>query len=125
MSFPFGLPCFLAQNFGSSVYLPGNAEKWLIRVFSCFLVSFRPFYVCSLLILRQIVYCVCVCVCVRVCSLLYYLFLVPFWFLSRAISSLLCMLIRCGIMGIYAEKIDVSGAVLECTEIHHFFLSGG
>jgi hypothetical protein len=25
-------------------------------------------------------------------------------------------------MGIYAEKIDVSGAVLECTEIHHFFL---
>jgi hypothetical protein len=63
MSFLFGLPCFLAQNFGSSVYLPGNAEKWLIRVFSCFSISFRLFYVCALLILRQIVYCVCVRVC--------------------------------------------------------------
>jgi hypothetical protein len=121
MSFLFGLPCFLAQNFGSSVYLPGNAKKWLIRVFSCFSISFRLFYVCALLILRQIVYCVCV----RVCSFVVLLISGSFWFLSRAISSLLCMLIRCGIMGIYAEKIDVSGAVLECTEIHHFFLSGG
>jgi hypothetical protein len=58
MSFPFGLPCFLAQNFRSSVCLPGNAKKWLIRVFSCFSVSFRGFTFVSLFILPQIVCCV-------------------------------------------------------------------
>lgn len=78
MSFPFGLPCFLAQNFGSSVDLPGNAEKWLIRVFSCSSVSFRPFaLVLSLFFVKSCVLCVCVCLCV-VLLLLYYLSLVPF-----------------------------------------------